>query len=52
MLNPFNGIDATQNERHLGPGRERQPLRRGILVDAVYDIGRIAERSLQPLVGA
>ncbi len=41
MLNPFNGVDATQNERHLIRNVHGQPLRRGILVDAIYDIGRI-----------
>lgn len=41
LLNPYNGIDATQNERHLVRDVHGQPLRRGILVDSIYDIGRI-----------
>lgn len=41
LLNPYNGIDATQNERHLIRNVHGQPLRRGILVDQIYDIGRI-----------
>ncbi len=41
LLNPYNAVDATANERHLIRGVHGQPLRRGILVDAIYDIGRI-----------
>lgn len=41
LLNPYNGIDATQNERHLVRDVHGQPLRRGIYVDSIYDIGRI-----------
>lgn len=41
LLNPYNGIDATQNERHLIRDVHGQPLRRGIFVDSIYDIGRI-----------
>ena len=58
VLNPYNGIDATQNERHLIRDVQGQPLRRGILVDAIYDIGRIENVhfnpwwSLQPKVRA
>ena len=48
MLNPYNGIDATQNERHLIRDVHGQPLRRGILVDAVYDIGRIENVHFNP----
>ena len=48
MLNPYNGIDATQNERHLVRDVSGQPLRRGILVDAVYDIGRIENAHFNP----
>lgn len=48
MLNPYNGIDATQNERHLIRDVHGQPLRRGILVDAVYDIGRIEDVHFNP----
>lgn len=41
LLNPYNGIDATQNERHLIRDVHGQPLRCGIFVDSIYDIGRI-----------
>jgi hypothetical protein len=48
LLNPFNGIDATKNERHLIRDVQGQPLRRGILVDAIYDIGRIENVHFNP----
>ena len=41
MLNPYNGIDASKNERALIRNVSGQPLRRGIFVDGIYDIGRI-----------
>lgn len=41
LLNPYNGIDASQNERHLIRNIQGQPLRRGIFVDHIFDIGRI-----------
>ena len=48
MLNPFNGIDATRNERHLIRNVHGQPLRRGVLVDSIYDIGRIENVHFNP----
>ena len=48
MLNPYNGIDATRNERHLVRDVHGQPLRRGILVDSIYDIGRIENVHFNP----
>ncbi len=48
LLNPYNGIDATQNERHLIRDVQGQPLRRGILVDQIYDIGRIEDIHFNP----
>jgi len=48
MLNPYNGIDATQNERHLIRDVQGQPLRRGIRVDAIFDIGRIENVHFNP----
>jgi hypothetical protein len=48
MLNPYNGIDATQNERHLVRDVHGQPLRRGIMVDSIYDIGRIENVHFNP----
>ena len=48
LLNPYNGIDATQNERHLIRDVQGQPLRRGIYVDSIYDIGRIENVHFNP----
>jgi hypothetical protein len=47
-LNPYNGIDATKNERHLIRDVQGQPLRRGIFVDAIYDVGRIENVHFNP----
>ena len=48
MLNPFNGIDATRNERHLIRNVHGQPLRRGVLIDSIYDIGRVENVHFNP----
>jgi hypothetical protein len=48
LLNPYNGIDASKNERHLIRDVQGQPLRRGIYVDAIYDIGRIENVHFNP----
>ncbi len=48
MLNPYNGIDATKNERHLIRDVQGQPLRRGIWIDAIYDVGRIENVHFNP----
>jgi hypothetical protein len=48
LLNPYNGIDASQNERHLIRNVSGQPLRRGVYVDAIYDIGRIENVHFNP----
>ena len=48
LLNAYNGIDATQNERHLIRDVQGQPLRRGIFVDSIYDIGRIENVHFNP----
>ena len=48
MLNPYNGIDATHNERHLIRDVHGQPIRRGVLVDSIYDIGRIENVHFNP----
>jgi hypothetical protein len=48
LLNPYNGIDASQNERHLVRNVSGQPLRRGVWVDAIYDIGRIENVHFNP----
>lgn len=41
LLNPYNGIDASQNQRHLIRNVHGQPLHIGVYVDQIYDIGRI-----------
>ena len=41
LLNPYNAIDASQNQRALIRNVHGQPLHIGIYVDRVYDIGRI-----------
>ena len=48
LLNPYNGIDASHNERHLIRDVQGQPLRRGVFVDAIYDIGRIEDVHFNP----
>jgi Pectate lyase superfamily protein len=48
LLNPYNGIDASSNERHLIRDVQGQPLRRGIFVDEIYDIGRIEDVHFNP----
>ena len=48
LLNPYNGIDATKNERHLIRDVQGQPLRRGVWVDSIYDIGRIENVHFNP----
>jgi hypothetical protein len=48
LLNPYNGIDATQNNRHLIRDVSGQPLRRGIIVNAIYDVGRIENVHFNP----
>jgi hypothetical protein len=48
LLNPYNGIDATANARHLIRDVSGQPLRRGIFVDGIYDIGRIENVHFNP----
>jgi hypothetical protein len=48
LLNPYNGIDASHNEQYLIRDVQGQPLRRGIFVDAIYDIGRIEDVHFNP----
>jgi hypothetical protein len=48
LLNAYNGIDAAHNERHLIRDVQGQPLRRGIYVDDIYDIGRIENVHFNP----
>jgi len=48
LLNSYNGIDTTGSERHLIRDVHGQPLRRGIFVDQIYDIGRIENVHFNP----
>jgi hypothetical protein len=48
LLNPYNGIDATRNERHLIRNVQGQPIRRGVWVDQIYDVGRIENVHFNP----
>lgn len=48
LLNPYKGIDASQNERHLIRNVHGQPIRLGVYVDAIYDIGRIENVHFNP----
>ena len=48
LLNPYNGVDTTGSERHLIRNVQGQPLRRGILVDEIYDVGRIENVHFNP----
>lgn len=41
LLNPYKGIEAVQAHRHLIRNVQGQPLRIGIWVDQIHDIGRI-----------
>lgn len=41
LLNPFNAIDASQNQRALVRNIHGQPIHIGLFVDAIYDIGRV-----------
>jgi len=48
LLNPYNGINTTGSERHLVRDVHGQPLRRGIYVDQIFDIGRIENVHFNP----
>ena len=48
LLNPYQGIDASHNERHNIRNVTGQPLRCGIWVDAILDIGRIENVHFNP----
>jgi hypothetical protein len=43
LLNPYQGINTAGSARHNIRNLTGQPLRRGILVDEIYDIGRIED---------
>ncbi len=48
LLNPYNGIDTSGSERHLLRNISGQPLRRGIYVADIYDIGRLENIHFNP----
>jgi hypothetical protein len=48
LLNSYQGIDASQNERHLIRNVAGQPLRRGVWVDSILDVGRIENVHFNP----
>ena len=48
LLNAYQGIDARTSVRHLIRNVSGQPLRRGVLVDEIYDIGRIENVHFNP----
>lgn len=41
LLNPYQGIDASKNQRAMIRNVHGQPLSIGLYVDEVYDVGRI-----------
>jgi Pectate lyase superfamily protein len=48
LLNPYQAIDASRNERHHIRNVTGQPLRRGIWVDSILDVGRIENVHFNP----
>ncbi len=48
LLNSYDGIDATHCARFLIRNVDGQPLHRGVVVDAIYDIGRIENVHFNP----
>ena len=48
LLNPYNGIDALPKRASLDSQCFRPALRRGVFVDAIYDIGRIENVHFNP----
>ncbi|MFA6241044.1 MAG: glycosyl hydrolase family 28-related protein [Candidatus Hydrogenedentales bacterium] len=41
LLNPYNAIDASQNQRVLIRNVHGQPIHIGLYIDHIYDIGRV-----------
>ncbi|MGQ9523806.1 MAG: glycosyl hydrolase family 28-related protein [Armatimonadota bacterium] len=48
LLNPYQAIDARQNQRHLIRNVHGQPLRRGVWIEDIYDIGRVENVHFNP----
>ena len=41
LLNPYLGIDASKNQRALIRNIHGQPIKTGLFIDAIFDIGRV-----------
>ena len=48
LLNSYDGIDATNCARFFIRNVDGQPIHRGVVVDAIYDIGRIENVHFNP----
>jgi hypothetical protein len=48
LVNSYNGIDASKNQRHLIRNISGQPLKCGIFVDGIMDIGRMENVHFNP----
>lgn len=48
LLNPYQAIDARRNQRHLIRNVHGQPLRRGVWIEDIYDIGRVENVHFNP----
>ena len=48
LVNPYNAIDANDSPRHYICRVYGQPLRRGIYIDGIHDIGRIENVHFNP----
>ncbi len=49
LLNPYRGINATLAPRHLIRNVVGQPLRLGIWLDEIYDVGRLENVHFNPI---
>jgi hypothetical protein len=51
LINSYNGIDASRNQRHLIRNVSGQPLHIGVFVDGIMDIGRMENVHFNPWWG-
>lgn len=51
LINSYNGIDASRNQRHLIRNVSDQPLHIGVFVDGIMDIGRMENVHFNPWWG-
>ena len=49
LLNPYRGINATLAPRHLIRNVVGQPLRMGVWLDEIYDVGRLENVHFNPI---